>query len=148
MRNWKDIETENDISELMETYGSFHDSCIVSLNYQSGNFVDDSKSMNFGSSNEHVLTMVFNSQWDPKTLELKFIGIRQMHITGWQDNYLNDIFEAKISFYDGLLSNKTKRLIVWTDNEDLDPSKISSGLQEPGDTYIIADSLKWRIINK
>ena len=145
MRKWKDIETESDISELMETYGSFHDSCIVSLNYQSGNSVDNNETMNFGSSNEHELTIVFNSQWDPKTLELKFVGVRQMHITGWQDNYLNDIFEAKISFYDGLLSDKTKRLIAWTDNEDLDPSKISNGLQEPGDTYIIADSLKWRI---
>lgn len=147
MRNWKDIETKNDISELMETYGSFHDSCIVSLNYQSGNSVDNNKTMNFGSSSGHELTIAFNSQWDPKALELKFVGVRQMHITGWQDNYMNDIFEAKISFYDELLTDKTKRLIVWSDNEDFDPSKINNSLQEPGDTYIIADSLKWRIIN-
>ena len=148
MRNWKVIKTENDINELMETYSSFHDSCIVSLNYMSGNSVDNNKTMNFGNASGHELTVLFNSQWDPKILELKFIGVRQMHITGWQDNYMNDIFEAKIFFYDGLLADKTKRLIVWTDNEDFDPSKIRNGLQEPGDTYIIADSLKWRIINK
>ena len=147
MRKWKDIKTENDISELMETYGSFHDSCIVSLNYQSGNSVDNNKTMNFGSSNEYELNIVFNSQWNPKVLELKFIGVRQMHITGWQDNYMNDIFEAKIAFYDELFTDKTKKLIVWSDYEDFDPLKINSNLQEPGDTYIIADSLKWRIID-
>ena len=148
MRNWKDVKTNSDINELIETYGGFHDSCIVSLNYISGNSVDNSKTMNFGTSNEHKLTVVFNSQWNPKILELEFVGVRQMHITGWQDNYMNDIFEAKISFYDGLLANKTKRLIVWSDNEDFDSSNINDGLQEPGDTYIIADSLKWRIIDQ
>lgn len=37
---------------------------------------------------------------------------------------------------------------MWSDNEDFDPLKTNNSLQEPGDTYIIADSLKWRIINK
>lgn len=32
----------------------------------------------------------------PKTLELKFVSVRQMHITGWQDNYMNDILKQKL----------------------------------------------------
>lgn len=41
MNTWHDIKTQEDIDLLMSVYGDFHDACIVSLNYQSGVFVDD-----------------------------------------------------------------------------------------------------------
>ena len=44
----------------------------------------------------------------PKTLELKFVGVRQTHITGWQDNYMNDIFEAKLLSMMNYLQMKQK----------------------------------------
>lgn len=39
MGNWHSIDTQNDIDVLVGTYGDFHDSCIVSANFQSGNSV-------------------------------------------------------------------------------------------------------------
>ena len=43
MENWQSAETQKDIEQLMSAYGDFHDACIVSLNFQSGAFVDDKK---------------------------------------------------------------------------------------------------------
>lgn len=48
MENWQSAETQKDIEQLMSAYGDFHDACIVSLNFQSGAFVDDKSAMHFG----------------------------------------------------------------------------------------------------
>ncbi len=42
---WHGVKTNDDILELMETFGYFHDSCIKELHYQSGNFVNGVSSM-------------------------------------------------------------------------------------------------------
>lgn len=88
MGDWHKVELQEDIDFLMETYGGFHDSCIVSLSFQSGAFVDNDMVMHFGGPNERILSVICQSQWEPKTIELQFSGLRQMHIVGWQDNYL------------------------------------------------------------
>ena len=38
---WNEIKNEIDIENLMKEYSGFHDSCIVSINYHSGAFVND-----------------------------------------------------------------------------------------------------------
>lgn len=146
MENWHSVETQKDIERLMSTYGDFHDACIVSLNFQSGAFVDDENAMHFGGPKNRVLSVVFQCQWEPKTIELQFIGLRQLHLVGWQDNYLCDILEAYLSFCDNLLPGKPDRVIVWSDNSCFDTAKIGSTIQEPADTYIVANALRWRIV--
>lgn len=54
--------------------------------------------MHFGGPEERVLSVVFQRQWEPKTIELQFIGLRQLHLIGWQDNYLCNILEAYLAF--------------------------------------------------
>lgn len=148
MGKWYRVETQKDIEQLMSTYGDFHDACIVSLNFQSGAFVDDESAMHFGSPEDHVLSVVFQCQWEPKTVELQFIGLRQLHLVGWQDNYLCDILDAYLIFHDNLLPGEPNRVIVWSDNSCFDPAKIGSTIQEPSDTYIVANALKWRIVKE
>ena len=41
MTDWKEIVSQDDIDQLLALYGDFHDSCIASLSYKSGAFVDD-----------------------------------------------------------------------------------------------------------
>ena len=103
MGDWHKVELQEDIDFLMETYGGFHDSCIVSLSFQSGAFVDNDMVMHFGGPNERILSVICQSQWEPKTIELQFSGLRQMHIVGWQDNYLCLILDAYLAFHNGLL---------------------------------------------
>lgn len=148
MTDWKEIVSQDDIDQLLALYGDFHDSCIASLSYKSGAFVDDGRSMHFGGPSERKLSVVFHSQWEPKKLELCFTGVRQLHLTGWQDNYSCNICDAHLAFYEGLLPGKPERVIVWADYCDFDVEKINNTIHEPSDTYIVANALKWRIIDQ
>lgn len=146
MQDWNPIQTQEDIERLMSAYGDFHDSCIVSLNFQSGAYVDEDWSMHFGDAQARVLSVVFQCQWEPKTIALRFIGLRQLHLVGWQDNYLCEISEAYLSFHHGLLPWQPERVIVWSDNGSFDPAQIDGTIHEPADTYIIANELRWRMV--
>ncbi len=146
MDNWQSIKTEKDIESLMSTYGGFHDSCIVSLSFQNGAFVDDKGTLHYGNASDRILSVTFNSQWKPRTIELQFIGLRQMHLVGWQDNYTCDISDAYLAFHENVLPGRPDRLIVWSDTDWFDITKIDNSIHEPTDTYIVANDLKWRVI--
>ena len=148
MDNWHDVKTQEDIDFLVSTYSGFHDSCIVSLNFQSGAFVDDEGSMYFGNAEERRLYVIFQGQWKPKTIELQFLGLRQMYVVGWQDNYSCDIFDAYLAFHENLLPGNPDRVIVWSDNDLFDIAKVDNSIHEPSDTYIVANALRWRIVDK
>lgn len=147
MDDWRNVETQEDIDLLMSTYCDFHDACIVSVNFQSGAFVDDNRMMHFGGAEERVLSVVFHHQWKPKTIELQFCGLRQMHLVGWQDNYLCDIMSVYLAFHDNLLPGLPEKLIVWSDTDWFDVGKTDNSIHEPADTYIVANSLKWRTLD-
>lgn len=72
MEHWHNIRTERDIEFLMSTYGGFHDSCIVSFSFQNGAFVDDKGAMHFSDAASRRLSVIFKSQWKPRTIELQF----------------------------------------------------------------------------
>ena len=124
MDKWKKIVSQEDIDELLRAYGGFHDSCIVSLNYRSGAFVDKESAMHFGSSTDRELRVV---------------------LTGWQENYMCDIFDAYLAFHDGLLPGEPGRVIVWADGCGFDINRLDSTVCEPAYTYIVSNMLKWRI---
>lgn len=147
MTDWKEITSQDDIDGLFDIYGGFHDSCIVSVSYKSGAFVDHTQAMHFGDPSERELSVVFHRQWKPQILELCFTGLRQLHLIGWQNQYFCDIFDAHLSFYMGLLPGEPEKVIVWADYSDFNVEKINNTLHEPSDTYIIANALKWRIID-
>jgi len=147
MKDWKEIASQKDIDELLSLYDDFHDSCIVSVNYRNGTFVDSQGAMHFGNAAQHELSVVFHSQWK-SPIELCFTGLRQLHLVGWQDNYMCDIFDAHLSFYDGLLPGTPSRVIVWANNEDFDIKRMDLDIHEPSDTYIVANTLKWRTLSE
>ncbi len=149
---WNEIKNENDIESIMNEYGGFHDSCIVSVNYHSGAYVDDNGGMANGELLEHSVEMVLHSQWN-NPIELHFIGVRKCSIVGWQDNYFCDIFGAYLSFHTDLLGKtRDDKLIVWADYENFNPTNyIEEKLISPNAancTYIIAEKLLWRIITE
>lgn len=151
INEWHGIFNQKDIDDLFYAYGGFHDSCITSVNFKSGISVDNERTMLFDDPDKWELHMIFHSQWNDYALELCFNGVRSFHLTGIQDNYGNDIFDASIKFYDNLLPCRYQmpaQGIVWADREDFDPKNIDFQLNEPADTYVIAHSLKWRLINK
>ena len=46
---WKNVADQQGIEDLMKTFGGFHDSCITSLFYESGLFVDPQGAMGMGT---------------------------------------------------------------------------------------------------
>ena len=148
MGDWHKIKTQEDIALLMDIYDNFHDSCIVSMNYNSGAFVDEDRALYYGDENNRRLSVIFQGQWKPKTIELEFSGLRQMHIVGWQNNYTCDISDAYLAFHNHLLPGSPEQLIVWADTDWFDVDKIDNSINEPADTYIVASKLRWRVINE
>ncbi len=144
MNEWKEIKTQEDIEELLEAYGCFHDGCLTRASFQSGTSVDENLSMCFGDAEEYTLHVTFERQWRPKTLEMQFIGLRQFHLIGAEANYIPLLLDAYLTFAEGLLPGEPQRLIVWSD-VPFDPKKLCNGIEEPGDTYIIANRLQWKI---
>ena len=145
---WNDIKNDEDIQSLMTEYCGFHDSCIVSMNYSSGAYVDENNAMGNGEIYEHTLLMTLNSQIC-KTIELLFNGVRKCSIVGWEDNYFCDIFGAYIGFNKDLLGKtRDDRLIVWSDYESFDPAEYRERelISQSGHncTYVIAEKLFWR----
>ena len=151
MNEWKIIEDQQGIDELMKTFVGFHDSCITSLAYESGLFVDQRGAMAMGAPNGFALRMVLQSQWQPRTIELCFSGVRSFHVVGLQDNYMNDIYDAYLAFHEGILPAKygaSSRVIVWADWADFDLAHMPDPLEEPGTSYVIAETLRWRIVEE
>ena len=147
---WNEIKNEIDIENLMEEYGGFHDSCIVSINYHSGAFVDDKGGMTYGGLLEHSIEMILHSQWN-KPIELRFTGVRKCNIVGFQDNYFCDIFGTYLNFHSDLLGGtRDDKLIVWADCDGFNPTKYTeeTPILTNGNcsTYVIAEKLFWRIM--
>lgn len=149
---WNEIKNETDIENLMKKYSGFHDSCIVSVNYHSGAYVDDNGGMANGELLEHSVEIVLHSQWN-NPIELRFIGVRKCSIIGWQDNYFCNIYGVYLDFHTNLLGKtRDDKLIVWADDECFNPTNYTEErLISPNATnctYIIAEKLSWRMITE
>lgn len=146
---WTEITDEVAAEKLMSDYGGFHDSCIVSMSYSSGAFVDENGAMGDGSADEHTISMVVHSQWR-KPLEMCFSGVRKCCIRGFSEMYFCNILGATLAFRTDLLG-KTRdyRLIVWANCENFDPTvyteryPLDNGYET---TFIIAEKLKYRFL--
>ncbi len=148
---WTEIREKSDIDRLMEEFYGFHDSCIVSINYLSGNFVDDKRAMGCGDENAHTLIMRVDSQFG-KRLEMCFGGVRKCCFTGFREDFFCDMYDATLEFRTDLLG-KTRgdRLILWANALGFDPKVYQE--QYPLNnwyetTYIIANTLKYRYLEE
>ena len=143
---WNQINSQADIENLLYLYNNFHDSCICSVTYKSGAYVDEKGSMH-GIHEDGVLFVRFDSQSPSyhlesrrKSLELKFIGLRRINLIGFQDNYFCEILSCYLAFYKGY--------IIWSEDDCFDPDNYSDNelLKEPMSTFIIANRLEWRFV--
>ena len=103
--------------------------------------------MHIGKAEQYSLTVTFQRQWRPKTLEMRFIGLRKFHLTGVEPDYLPEIFEAHLAFIDNLLPGEPQKVIVWSDNCEFDAQNVAYTVTEPGGSYIIANRAVWRTID-
>ena len=62
-----------------------------------------------------------------------------------KDNYFCDISDTYLSFHDNLLPGNPDRVLVWSDTDWFDVTKIDNSIHEPANTYIVANALRWQI---
>lgn len=151
MEQWYSINKKEDIDYLMQEFGGFHDACLVGSTWSSGVYVDEQGSMCFGSAEDRRLHVVFHSQWmKDKALELCFSGVRRHCLGGWQERYGYEMFDCYLKIHTDLQVGRDDSLIVWADGKGFSPLNIldRSLLAEPMWSYIIADKLQWRFIEK
>ena len=138
MNEWKQVAIQADIDLLMNEFCAFHDSCIVSVNYFSGSFVDTNGTMKGGDECDKVLCVSFDSQTVKKKLELRFTGVRSFGFVGWQKGCFCDINGCYLNF------DSDSGLIIWSDSEDfLSENPIS--LINPQYSYVVSSFLEWNL---
>ena len=54
---WKEIKTEDDIEELLKSFGDFHDSCLRDLYISTREYVDEKLAMSFENRNIGTLLL-------------------------------------------------------------------------------------------
>jgi hypothetical protein len=138
IKEWNEVVTDADIENLNKIYNYFEDSMIVSMNYISGNSVDENLHGNMLGDND--LKIVFQRpDKDPFSVELWFTHTRQMRMlfVNPSDKCQMDIMKAKVC--------RNERSLFWTMWEDFDPdNEEHKNLSDVA--YIEAEGLKWRII--
>ena len=150
MTEWKNVDNKDDINNLLEEFAGFHDSCIVQLYYETGNYVTKDYAMVFSTPDEYKLHIILQSQWNDLAVDLCCIGVRRMNIVGLQDNYDANIFDSYLDFHHNILPSRyqaSSKVIVWADDCNFDVNNIPNVLEEPATSYVIASSLKWKKID-
>lgn len=145
MSGWKAVRDQADIQALLEVYGGFHDACLVSLAYTSGNNVNENYAMGLNLERQEV-RMVFHRQEAPKKLELCFTKPQFVHIACPGERWFGEMLDAYLSFCQDVLPNRPDPSIVWANWDGFDPASISRGSYDPNESFLVADGLHWRIL--
>ena len=138
IKEWNEVVTDADIENLNKIYNYFEDSMIVSMNYISGNSVDETLHGNMLGDNDFKIVFQRPDK-DPFSVELWFTHTRQMRMlfVNPSDKCQMDIMKAKVC--------RNERSLFWTMWDGFDPdNEEHKNLSDVA--YIEAEGLKWRII--
>ena len=128
--DWCYVETQEDVDALMHETHGFHDSVLKNLEYVSGAYVSEDKSM-YPVNSLRALKMTFESQWT-ETIELVFEGLVALNLRPSDDNFDAIIFSASI-----LLKDET----VFFVDDEMEKENLQTDC-----TCVKAYSLRWRIL--
>ena len=123
------INNTNDINEFLDKTNSLHDGYVIGVKYinngiskiDGGHYFEPSKT-------KLVLQILVTSIWDA-VVEIEFENLLEWQI---KDNQ-SDIFDVSVFFNEN-------NLIVWMDDIYISAEEMKKG------SYVIAESMKWRII--
>ena len=135
---WNEIVTEEDISNLNNLYGYFEDSVIVSMNYISGNSINDEFVGDFHGNND-LRIMFQRLDSNPFSIELWFAHTKQIKFlfVNPSDKCQMDIMKAKVC--------RNNNSIFWTMWDEFNP--YNEEHQKLNDVvFVESECLKWRVI--
>ena len=132
---WNEIHTEDDINNLMNSYGHFHDSCIKEIRYVSGAFVGADMCMNPMNTLRTVDVIFQRQNRNYTTIVIRFLRLDTLHLSPQKENYSCEIHNAMIFFKDNL--------VYW-----LDGLTTESEIEDYSGTWLCAEKLQWRVIDE
>lgn len=133
---WQELKNQPDIDELMQLFGSFHDSCLKEAAIRNREFVSSTLAMSF--SNQTVVRLLFQRQFhNPTGIELQFEGVKDFnwtHFNASHDPGFSVIYQAV--FF------QQEDLFYWA--EDVDWQLTAADRNDF--RWVSATSAKWRIV--
>jgi hypothetical protein len=129
---WNEINTKDDIENLMKIFGCFHDSCIKEIKYISGAYVDSDLRMK-AVNDKRTLRIIFQRQYkNPNVIEMEFEGLEMLYLPPLGIKYSCNLYDA--TFF------RENEKFYWADCSGL---KLDE-LQEYEGTWLCANKAKWR----
>lgn len=136
---WHTLETTEDIKYLLDTYGNFLDSTLVSYYFQSGNYVDsDRVGYEFNDNNLYLLFQRLDD--NPFSIEILFEYTKFFNFfapVANEDNWNSEIQFAKIV--------KSGKWYYWTTWDEFNPDN-PEHFNYNDFILIQAQSVKWRVV--
>lgn len=130
--NYKYIENDDDIKELMNHFNFFHDSCIKEIKYESGSYVDRHGAM-YPFADKKCAAIFFQSQSAVyRVIELRFEGLIHLNLLPRKENYDNIIFEASLI--------KREGVYYWSEWRGFSPDDDNDTFG----TWLSAEKVSWK----
>lgn len=131
---WKEVGNQNDIDELINLFGGFHDSCIKELYMWTDHYVDEDLSMSVSSNRDHRVRLLIQRQRsNPVAIELIFEELVQLYINPSPENYDSIISEATFI--------QEEDLFYWADDGNWNPK---GPYKHANINWICSKKVKWR----
>jgi hypothetical protein len=103
-REMKAVDSDASILSFLNETHHLHDSCITSVEFHDGRFVDQNGSMHCGIGDKAALTLSFDSQIGkpPLRFRLMFTGVSRFEYSH-DSAYDGLILSCRISIHDGVI---------------------------------------------
>lgn len=128
--NYNEIRTTKDIEYFLETANDLHDGYVLSVQYANNGIIKTETGHQINPSQTKLSVNILVTSIYDTVVEMVFENILEWQIK--VDQF--DITETAIEFDDG-------GFVIWADGESADTDTRNDG------SYVIARSLKWRIVN-
>ena len=136
---WREIKTEDELRQFLNSVYDFHDSCLKELKYISGAFVEDNLAM-YPVNDRRILRVIIQRQFeDNPMLELEFNGLKFLNLAPVREDYTCEILGSALFLRDGLFYWYDDDCLTETDLERVDLNRFMG-------TIVCASGLRWRPI--
>ena len=125
---FNNIETTNDIQSFLEKTNLLHDGYILSIQYTNNGIEKTKDGYCFCPCMQKLTIRILITSFYDTVVEIEFDNIHE-----WQISNVDCIFAAYVTFNE-------QNLIVWSDDYFTDSDQLKKG------TYVIAESMKWRVV--
>jgi hypothetical protein len=130
--DWIEIKSGEEIKDLLNTFGWFHDGCLREIHLWNSYYVDDDLGMGCGDYTLNAKVLFQRQFENPSAIEVYFSDIQRMNIVSTPQDYWYSILGVTLEHIDGIF--------YWADEEDWNISDSNND----NVMWISSKGIKWR----